>query len=137
MNQFELGVRVYYEDTDAGGVVYHSNYLNFMERARTEWLRELGYQQTTLIQQRNIIFVVRSIQIDYLKPAVFNDLLTVRCSIAEYGRTSIHFRQDIFRQGQAEPLVSAIVRVVCVSADAFRPTAIPDDIRGQLCRADH
>lgn len=136
LNGFTLPVRVYYEDTDAGRVVYHSNYINFMERARTEWLRSLGYEQDVLIREQGIVFVVRSLQVDYLKPALFNDLLSVEAAIHEVGRTSVHFRQNIWRENKLENkrehLIAGIVRVVCVDAERFRPTAIPAEIRGKL-----
>lgn len=133
---FILPVRVYYEDTDAGRVVYHSNYINFMERARTEWLRSLGYEQDSLIREQGIVFVVRSLQVDYLKPALFNDLLQVEAAIHELGRTSVHFRQNIWRENKGENvrehLIAGIVRVVCVDADSFRPKPIPAEIRGKF-----
>lgn len=136
LNGYSLPVRVYYEDTDAGRVVYHSNYINFMERARTEWLRSLGYEQDILIREQGIVFVVRSLQIDYLKPALFNDLLHVEAAIHDIGRTSVHFRQNIWRdnklENKREHLIAGIVRVVCVDADSFRPTAIPSEIRGKF-----
>ena len=136
LNGYCLPVRVYYEDTDAGKVVYHSNYINFMERARTEWLRSLGYEQDQLIREQGIVFVVRSLQGDYLKPALFNDLLLVEAAIHELGRTSIHFRQNIWRdhllENKREHLIAGIVRVVCVDADSFRPKPIPIDIRGKF-----
>lgn len=136
LHGFILPVRVYYEDTDAGRVVYHSNYINFMERARTEWLRSLGYEQDTLIREQGIVFVVRSLQVDYLKPALFNDLLQVEAAIHELGRTSVHFRQNIWREHKVENvrehLIAGIVRVVCVDADSFRPKPIPAEIRGKF-----
>ncbi|WP_298608780.1 tol-pal system-associated acyl-CoA thioesterase [uncultured Thiothrix sp.] len=136
LHGFTLPVRVYYEDTDAGRVVYHSNYINFMERARTEWLRSLGYEQDTLIHEQGIVFVVRSLQVDYLKPALFNDLLQVEAAIHELGRTSVHFRQNIWRENKRENtrehLIAGIVRVVCVDAESFRPKPIPAEIRGKF-----
>ena len=133
---FILPVRVYYEDTDAGRVVYHSNYINFMERARTEWLRSLGYEQDALIHEQGIVFVVRSLQVDYLKPALFNDLLYVEAAIHDIGRTSVHFRQNIWRENKLENkrehLIAGIVRVVCVDAESFRPKPIPAEIRGKF-----
>ncbi|MFI0397878.1 MAG: tol-pal system-associated acyl-CoA thioesterase [Thiolinea sp.] len=135
-NGYLLPVRVYYEDTDAGRVVYHSNYINFMERARTEWLRSLGYEQDVLIREQGIVFMVRSLQVDYLKPALFNDLLYVEAAIHEIGRTSVHFRQNIWRENKLENnrehLIAGIVRVVCVDAESFRPKAIPAEIRGKF-----
>ena len=136
LNSFTLPVRVYYEDTDAGGVVYHSNYISFMERARTEWLRSLGYEQDVLIREQGIVFVVRSVQVDYLKPARFNDLLLVEARIHEIGRTSVHFQQNIWRKNnfsqECEHLIAGVVRVVCVDAERFRPLPIPSEIRGKF-----
>lgn len=131
---FTLPVRVYYEDTDAGGVVYHSNYINFMERSRTEWLRSLGFEQDTLIQEWRIAFVVRSLQVDYLKPARFNDLLYVEASVGELGRTSVQFKHHISRKTADghEDLFTGSVHVVCIDIDRFRPTAIPTELREKL-----
>jgi acyl-CoA thioester hydrolase len=124
---FEWPVRVYYEDTDAGGVVYHSNYLNFMERARTEWLRHLGFEQTYLKDVLNVIFVVHSMQIVFKKPAKFNDLLVVASEISKIGRGSFEFLQKISINQQT--LTEAKVKIACVDALSFKPTAIPKKIR--------
>jgi tol-pal system-associated acyl-CoA thioesterase len=127
MNQilpFTLPVRVYYEDTDAGGVVYHSQYLNFMERARTEWLRHLGFEQTELRDNLQVVFVVHSMQIEFKRPAKFNDVLQVKSEIAEVGRGSLVFMQQIMC-GEAL-LVKAQIKVACVNIDSFKPTAVPD-----------
>jgi len=124
---FNWPVRVYYEDTDAGGVVYHSNYLNFMERARTEWLRHLGYEQTYLKDVLNVIFVVHSMQIAFKKPAKFNDLLIVSSEISKIGRGSFEFLQKISVNQQT--LIEAQVKIACVDALSFKPTAIPEKIR--------
>ena len=124
---FNWPVRVYYEDTDAGGVVYHSNYLNFMERARTEWLRHLGFEQTYLKDVLNVIFVVHSMQIQFKKPAKFNDLLIVSCEVSKIGRGSFEFLQKISVKQQT--LIEAQVKIACVDALSFKPTAIPEKIR--------
>lgn len=135
-SEFTWPVRVYYEDTDAGGVVYHSNYLNFMERARTEYLRELGYDQDVLAGELDVLFVVSSIQIDYKRPARFNDELEVRTSVEATGRASVEFRQLILRKTDdgkhEEVLTQAAVKVACVSAATFKPGAIPQSIKGAL-----
>jgi acyl-CoA thioester hydrolase len=129
-DSFSFPIRVYYEDTDAGGVVYHSNYLNFFERARTEWLRELGYEQKELCLKEKIIFVVRNIEITYLKPALFDDKLIATVKILKIGRSSIKVEQQIIRHdADNEVLTKGKVLVVCVDADAFRPKKIPDSIR--------
>lgn len=124
--QFVWPVRVYWEDTDAGGVVYYANYLKFLERARTEWLRALGIEQTELAEQDGVLFVVRRVEADYLKPARFNDALTVECRLAEIGRASLEMDQGI-RRGE-ELLLSARVRAACVTAGQFRPARIPAHI---------
>lgn len=119
-------VRVYYEDTDSGGVVYHSNYMNFMERARTEWLRTLGFEQTDVKDVLNVVIVVHSMQIDFKKPAKFNDLLTVTSQLVKIGRSSFSFEQKIIRKDQL--LVQAQVKLACVSTQTFKPVAIPKPI---------
>lgn len=131
--EFTWPVRVYYEDTDAGGVVYHANYLKFMERARTEWLRALGYEQDRLNADMNIVFAVRNIAVDYLKPARFNDELIVRSRLAALGSASIEFAQDIVRaDGMA--IAAGQVSVVCIDTGAFRPCAIPKEIHNAMKR---
>jgi tol-pal system-associated acyl-CoA thioesterase len=125
--QFDWAIRVYYEDTDSGGVVYHSNYLNFMERARTEWLRHLGFEQTYLKDVLNVIFVVHSMQIAFKKPAKFNDLLVVTSEISKIGRGSFEFLQKISINQLI--LIEAQVKIACVDALSFKPTAIPEKIR--------
>ncbi len=123
---FRWPVRVYYEDTDAGGVVYHSQYLNFLERARTEWLRHLGYEQTTLRDELQMVIVVHSLNIQFKRPAKFNDHLIVSLSILELGRSSMQFAQVISRDD--ETLIEAQVRVACVNANTFKPMGIPAPI---------
>lgn len=135
LNEFTLPVRVYYEDTDAGGVVYHANYLRFMERARTEWLRQRGFEQDKLAQELGIVFVVASLDIQYRKPARFNDELSVTAAIEKSGRASIIFTQKICRAGadnSSELLTTASVKVVCVALGTFRSTTIPTSIRELL-----
>ena len=126
-SQFNWPIRVYYEDTDSGGVVYHSNYLNFMERARTEWLRHLGFEQTYLKDVLNVIFVVHSMQIAFKKPAIFNDLLNVSSEISKLGRGSFEFLQKISINQTI--LCEAQVRIACVNSQSFKPTAIPEKVR--------
>lgn len=124
MKKFIWSVRVYYEDTDAGGVVYYANYLKFFERARTEMLRTLGYEQDALKATAGIIFAVRSVQIDYLRPALFNDLLQVSAELTETKRASFTFSQQISRDD--EVLSSSIIRIACLDAHSLRPKAIPE-----------
>ncbi len=119
-------VRVYYEDTDAGGVVYHSHYLNFMERARTEWLRQLGFEQTHLRDDLHIVFVVHSMSVAFKQPARFNDLLDVTSQLERLGHGSLVFLQKISMSGQL--LVQAQVKLACVNALTFKPSVIPKQI---------
>ena len=121
---FIFPVRVYYEDTDAGGVVYHSNYLNFFERARTEMLRDLGFEQNELREQSGVIFAVRNMQIDYLRPAKFNDLVHVSAVISQLKKASLTFEQTI-KCGEMM-LCTCSCRIACLNADNLKPTAIPD-----------
>jgi tol-pal system-associated acyl-CoA thioesterase len=124
---FKFPVRVYYEDTDAGGVVYHSQYLNFMERARTEWLRHLGFEQTFLRESLNILFVVHSMQIQFKKPAKFNDMLEVSSQLINLRLGSFECQQKISRD--EEVLIEAQVKIACVDALTFKPTGIPTQIK--------
>ena len=132
MNEFLWPVRVYYEDTDSGGVVYYANYLKFMERARTEWLRQLGFEQDELIQKDAVIFAVRSVQVDYLLPARFNDELSVSANLIEQGRASLTIQQSISRIADNILLCRGSVKIVSLRADSFKPCAIPENIKQQL-----
>lgn len=133
MTQFLWPVRVYYEDTDGAGVVYYANYLRFMERARTEWLRHLGFEQDELAASDNVLFAVRRAEVDYLRPARFNDALEVRSAIAERGRASLTFHQQITKPGkEGELLCSGRIRVACVDATSFRPRPLPTPLYSQL-----
>lgn len=130
MSSFAWPVRVYYEDTDGGGVVYHANYLKFMERARTEWLRSLGFEQTNLRRQMRIIFVVRGLKLQYLRPAYFDDAVLVNTKLIKTGRSLLEFEQTIQRDDAL--LVRATVEVVCVDAEQFKPVSIPTPIRNAM-----
>ena len=123
MSAFSVLVRVYYEDTDAGGVVYYANYLRFMERGRTEWLRDLGFEQDQLSRDEGVVFAVRSANVDFIKAARFNEQLQVSVELVKYGKASVNFRQHIYRGN--ELLCSGDIRLACVDADTFRPKAIP------------
>ncbi|MCJ7555557.1 MAG: tol-pal system-associated acyl-CoA thioesterase [Gammaproteobacteria bacterium] len=126
MAEYNFPVRVYYEDTDAGGIVYYANYLKFMERARTEWLRSMGVDQPALMREKRLMFVVVSTDVKYLKPARFDDLLNVSCRGVSITRTSLSFEQEIRRDDkQGELLVTGKVKAACVDADRLRPRAIP------------
>ncbi len=124
MKEFNWSVRIYYEDTDAGGVVYHANYLNFFERARTEMLRAFGFEQDQLKAEAGIIFVVRSAHIDYLRPALFNELLEVSSSVIETKKASFTFSQRISRDMVA--ICSCTTLIACLDAHTLRPKAIPE-----------
>jgi len=124
---FFWSVRVYYEDTDAGGVVYYANYLRFMERARTEWLRAMGFDQPVLAAEHHLLFVVRAVNIDYLKPSRFDDNLQVTVEVVNVGGSRIRFLQRVLRGG--EEIVRADVDVVCVNTDTFRPARVPREMR--------
>lgn len=130
MSDFEWPIRVYYEDTDSGGVVYHSNYLNFMERARTEWLRSLGFEQDELITNYQCIFAVHSMQLKFRQPAKFNDLLLVQSRITDLSGASFEFEQKIFRDD--ELLSEAVVKIACLNSNRFRPMAIPEFIQNAI-----
>jgi acyl-CoA thioester hydrolase len=123
MSYFEWQIRVYYEDTDSGGVVYHSNYLNFMERARTEWLRSLGFEQDELITNQQCIFAVHSMQLKFRRPAKFNELLLIQSRITDLSGASFEFEQKIMRDD--ELLCEAVVKIACLNANRFRPMSIP------------
>ncbi|MEQ1526174.1 MAG: tol-pal system-associated acyl-CoA thioesterase [Gallionella sp.] len=128
---FALPVRVYFQDTDAGGVVYHGSYVNFMERARTEWLRDVcGYSNGALMKEFGAVFVVRSMKLDYLKPALLDDLLDVTAQVRDIGRSRITLLQTV-RRGE-ELLTEAEVHLVCVSLESFKPVSVPEVLRAQL-----
>ena len=122
---FVWRVRVYYEDTDAAGVVYYANYLKFMERARTEWLRALGVEQSQMLAEYGVVFVVHNVAVSYLKPARYDDELTVFSRIQKLGQARIRFDQQVQRDCV---LVTSEVEVVCVNAKTFKPVKIPDYI---------
>lgn len=132
VNEFLWPVRVYYEDTDAGGVVYHSIYLNFMERARTEWLRELGFEQDELRSDYDVLFAVRHMQIDYLLPARFNDALQVTVQLTELKKASLKVKQEIKRNSDNKILCTALVRIASLSASALKAAAIPSAVHTRL-----
>jgi acyl-CoA thioester hydrolase len=133
---FVWPVRVYYEDTDAGGVVYYANYLKFMERARTEWLRSLGFEQDQLLRQDGIIFAVRQIEVGYHQPARFNDALEVNASLLVKGRASYTFYQEVVRTSDSEVLCKGKIKIACVDIKTMRPTPIPEKIVMELPDVD-
>jgi acyl-CoA thioester hydrolase len=132
MSKNSHNIRVYYEDTDAGGIVYYANYLKFFERARTEWLREMGTEQDILLE-RSLGFVVKRVEMNNHAPARFNDLLCIESEIVELKRASLIFKQVIISPNK-QCLVSALIRVACVNLSNMRPQAIPDNILGEFSR---
>ena len=155
---FVWPVRIYYEDTDSGGVVYYANYLKFMERARTEWLRSLGVEQDELITHDAVIFAVHSVAMDYLRPARFNDLLWVTVALAERGRASLSFQQHVVRAfperrngpvgrverneyeeligDKATMLCNGQIRIACLDSNTMRPRSIPSHLQAEISRVD-
>ncbi len=127
---FVWPVRVYYEDTDTAGVVYYANYLKFMERARTEWLRSFGFEQDVLIRDEKLVFAVRSVTVDYRRPALFNDALEVTASIRQFGKASIDFEQSVIRntRDQEELLASGKIKLACLDSESLRPKPLPSPI---------
>ena len=136
-NAFTIPVRIYYEDTDAGGVVYYSNYLKFLERCRTEWLRAMGHEQANLMRDPGIAFVVRSVSLEYLKPARLDELLSVSLEVEKITRSQIFFRQHIRRANPDakagwDELINGQIQIVCVNAALMKITSIPPLLRTQL-----
>ncbi len=129
--EFSWPVRVYYEDTDSGGVVYYVNYLKFMERARTELLRAIGFEQDLLQQELGLLFAVRSASIEYIKPARFNDELQVLTSISSLRKASMVFKQSVvLSSSEQSPLLlaAAEIKIACLHAEKFSPCGIPKTI---------
>jgi acyl-CoA thioester hydrolase len=123
---FAWPVRVYHEDTDAGGIVYYANYMKFLERARTEWLRATGVEQTPLKEEHGLIFVVVDIEAHYRKPARYGELLQVTCAVDESSRASLTFKQQIYRERlDGDLLLDSRVRIACLDALRYRPRPLP------------
>ncbi len=127
---FSISLRVYYEDTDAGGVVYYANYLKYMERARSDWLRALGFEQAELAAQKGVVFAVRSAQLEFIKPARLDDMVTVTAVVARRGGASLEFQHEI-RRGE-EILCRGEIKVACLHARDFVPVPIPEAIADQF-----
>jgi acyl-CoA thioester hydrolase len=155
---FVWPVRVYYEDTDSGGVVYYANYLKFMERGRSEWLRSRGVEQDRLMVRDGVLFAVHAVSVDYLRPARFNELLWVTAAVTERGRASLSFDQHVLRDDAARRALTAghldeddyraliadkdtllckgRVRVACLDAQTLRPRPIPSHLYAENARVD-
>lgn len=131
---FSWRIRVYYEDTDTGGVVFYANYLKFFERARTEWLRAAGMGQRALEETDGVIFVVKSTSVDYHAPAKLDDELNLTVTVERIGRTAVDFIQQAWRIGDDAPrlLATGRITVACVAAKALRPRAIPTQVLAKI-----
>lgn len=127
---YSFPVRVYFENTDAGGVVYHAEYLRFLERARTEWLRHLGFDHQALARIHRIVFVVSAIAADFVKPARLDDMVAVSVKLETLGKVRSVFEQEIRREG--EVLVKAKVTVACLNGQSFKPAEIPEPLRRKM-----
>ncbi len=125
-----MTVRVYYEDTDAGGVVFYANYLKFMERGRTEWLRAAGVNQSEVAKLFQRVFVVTALDIRYKKSAKLDDLLEIQSAVTRFGRASLHFAQTVLRSG--ELLVESNIQIGCVDTVKMRPAPIPESVRNKF-----
>ena len=123
MSKYSHQFRVYYEDTDAGGVVYHANYLNFLERTRTEWLRSKGLEQSLMREQSNVILAIRKMDIDYLLPAKLDDLLTISTEVESHSKVSMWVNQEIWVGDVL--MVKAKVQIVSLNAEKFKPMRFP------------
>jgi acyl-CoA thioester hydrolase len=132
MKPFVWKVRVYWEDTDAGGVVYHSQYLNFFERARTEWLRGKGVHQATLATDENVLFAIRHMDIDFMQAARLDDELDVTIYNVVAGGVRMTFNQDMTRCSDRQLVATARLTAVCLQADNFKPTRMPQWIRAEI-----
>ena len=130
-SEFTWQVRVYYEDTDAGGVVFYANYLRYMERARTEWLRSVGFEHEQLINEHGVLFAVRSVTIDYKKPGRLDDLLTVTSTLLNYRGASITFQQLINNE-KDELLTQAEIKVACLNATTLKASPMPEALLTEL-----
>ena len=135
MKPFVWKVRVYWEDTDAGGVVYHSQYLNFFERARTEWLRSKGVHQAQLASDENVLFAIRHMDIDFEQAARLDDELEITVHTVNAGGVRMTFNQDMTRCSDQQRVATAKLTAVCLKADSFKPTRMPKWIRAEINNA--
>lgn len=135
MNPFVWTIRVYWEDTDAGGVVYHSQYLNFFERARTEWLRSIGVHQAKMAREDNVLFAIRHMDIDFVQAARLDDELDVTVHTANAGGARVTFSQDMTRCSDGQGVATAKLTAVCLKANSFKPTRVPKWIRAEINNA--
>lgn len=129
---FEWPLRIYYEDTDAGGVVYHARYLHFFERARTEWLRSLGYEQTRLRYEQGILFAVRKMRLDFVRPARLDQALRLTVVLRNWGHASLDFDQQLLDSMDGHLCCRASVNIACIDAERMRPTRLPNALLNAL-----
>ena len=129
-----LSIRVYYEDTDAGGVVYYANYLKYLERCRTEWLRAIGHDQSELLKEHNLAFMVRKVNADYLQPARLDDVLSIDLQVEKLGGAQIIFLQNIrcTKNNMTRHLLTAHIQIVCVNTVTMKPMPIPGWMKDKL-----
>jgi acyl-CoA thioester hydrolase len=136
ISPFAWPIRVYYEDTDMSGVVYHASYLRFLERARTEWLRALGFSQERLKEELGVVFTVAGMEIDFLRPARLDDALEATVEVQGHRRASLNFVQTLRRAGDVDSVLTrARVRAACVAMDTFKPCALPGGIFAAVGKA--
>jgi acyl-CoA thioester hydrolase len=133
LNDFAAHYRIYYEDTDSGGVVYYANYLKFFERARTDFLRSRGISQDKLSNEDGILFVVKRCEIDYIIPARLDDLILVSVKLTKLGAASIIMEQSIFKNNDEKNLLTKMkVEIVCIDAKSFKPKKISKEIKNKI-----
>lgn len=135
MSKYSHQFRVYYEDTDAGGVVYHANYLNFFERTRTEWLRSKGLQQSLMREQANVILAIRNMNIDFVSPARLDDLLTVSTEVVSHSKVAMQVSQEMYVNGvggETFLAAKAQVQIVSLNAEKFKPMRFPTQYLEEL-----
>lgn len=130
--RFTIPVRVYYQDTDAGGMVFHATYLDFMERVRMDWLRAIGFEIPKMVENHAAMFVVRSASVDYLKPARLGDALEVSLALVRIGGAQLVLDQRVTRSG--EELVTATIQLACIGVPDFRPARVPEALRLECTR---
>ena len=129
--EFIWQVRAYYEDTDAGGVIFYANYLRFMERARTEWLRNIGFEHKQLIDKYKLLFAVKNLTIDYIKPGYLDNLLTITSKLLDNRGASLSFQQNI-KNDNDELLSQAEVKLVCIHAKTLKVSPMPEELLMEL-----
>ena len=131
LKEFIWKIRVYYEDTDAGGVVFYANYLRFMERARTEWLRDIGFDHKNLIEKYKLIFAVKNLKINYMKPGYLDDLLTITSKLLKNRGASLVFQQEIINE-KDELLTQAEVKIACLNSNTLKASPMPEKLLMEL-----